>query len=75
MILKSKSPYLGDVKIKNENHSCQLFENQNHLNNEVILNHFQNYSRNHLQCSRFSVMELSEKKNHVYSCTNIHNLI
>ena len=22
---------------------CQLLENQNHLNNEVILNHFQNH--------------------------------
>ena len=33
---------MGDCKIKNPNHSCPLFEKQNHLSNETIFNLSQN---------------------------------
>ena len=50
-ILKSKSPYLGNLLILGQKikiiHVNYLKNEKNHLNNEIILNHFQNIFRNH----------------------------
>ena len=82
VILKSKSPHLGDLQIKII-HVNDL-KIKKHLNNEVIVNYFQNHFKNHFyNVQGFLLGNYLKKKNQVYSytifiiwsCTNIHNLI